>query len=231
MLHSLAIRNEQTDLCPVLHIESHGSAQGLGVAPTISGMISWQELKPLLTRINVATKNNLLVTLSCCYGGYLASVIQPSERSPCWGLAGPVKEVMDLDLLEAYQAFYERALNGAHGNAAIKALNSHLPRHSPIFCFTISRDFFLKCYRKYLERFCTDAAIRDRAEGIQKRGRQHHPDVDFEVDVIAAKLVNAIPEFFERHKAHFFMYDLDERNKERFDIAWADMTEDSLTTP
>src|SRR4029079_6640356 len=64
-----------THLFPVIHIESHGSADGLVLA---SGeLVSWDELVNLLRPINVASRLNLFVSISACYGENLARAINP----------------------------------------------------------------------------------------------------------------------------------------------------------
>jgi hypothetical protein len=231
VLDSVARAAENSGLCPVLHIESHGSPEGIGTDTDPTRMISWHDIKPLITRINVATRNRLLVILSCCHGGHLASIIQTTDRSPCWGLVGPVTEVSDVRLLDAYTQFYGIVLNGGGGSAAIAALNSHLPEDTPHFLFTTSRDFFRTTYKKYLDRFCTDQAMRDRAKEIQNRGRQLYHDAKVKLDVIEGQLRGGTPGRFEQHKVHFFMYDLDEENRRRFQIDWSDMTGEGPTKP
>jgi len=242
-LHDISERNEfeaiiraQTqaaDTCgliPVLHVETHGSPDGIGTGSDPAHGISWRELKPLITRLNVATRNRLLVTMSCCDGGYLGSIIQTTDRSPCWAFAGPVTEVSAGSLLAAYGAFYTIVLNGGSGSAAIAALNSHLPDGSPEFLFKTSRDFFIETYRKYIDRCCTDCAIQQRARDIHEIGRELHPDADVTVENIERDIRTGTPRRFEQHKRHFFMYDLDEENTNRFQATWADVTTGGPTT-
>lgn len=49
---------------PILHIEAHGSAEGLALAD--GSHLSWTELSFTLRCCNIATRNNLLVVLAAC---------------------------------------------------------------------------------------------------------------------------------------------------------------------
>jgi len=68
---------------PILHVEAHGNTDGLVLAS--KEFISWEALKPALIALNVATKNNLLLTLAACYGGHLDEDTHPTRKSPLLG--------------------------------------------------------------------------------------------------------------------------------------------------
>ena len=76
---------------PILHIDAHGSSDKQGIILKNNEFISWVDCKPFLIDLNKATRLNLMVVFSLCYGAYFASNLQPSDRSPCWGLVGPTE--------------------------------------------------------------------------------------------------------------------------------------------
>src|SRR5919106_108056 len=54
-----------TGQIPLIHIEAHGSPNGLELA---DGFLPWSVLKEMLTEINILCHLNLLSVISACYG-------------------------------------------------------------------------------------------------------------------------------------------------------------------
>ena len=52
---------------PLIHIECHGNESGLVFKDDSS--LSWENIYLLLVKLNLVTKFNLFLVLSCCYGG------------------------------------------------------------------------------------------------------------------------------------------------------------------
>jgi hypothetical protein len=107
---------------PILHIECHGSTDHKGIVLADGTFLSWSELKPFFTSINVATRCNLLIILAACYGGYLGQIILPTDRAPCWGIIGPTNTVYPDELLSTFNAFYSELLASLDGNRSLAAL-------------------------------------------------------------------------------------------------------------
>src|SRR5437870_5816121 len=70
---------------PLLHIDCHGATDQTGIVLGDGSFLPWSDLKPYFISINVATRCNLLIVLAACYGGYLAQILLPTDRAPCWG--------------------------------------------------------------------------------------------------------------------------------------------------
>lgn len=109
LLRSVAERAEQTGWRPLLHFEVHGAPSGIMVS---SGeLVRWAELGPALRRINIATRNQLVIVLATCDGSW-ASVeiaLHPFVPAPFFGIIAP-DDVVNSGLLRfGFQAFY-RAL-------------------------------------------------------------------------------------------------------------------------
>lgn len=67
---------------PILHIEAHGSPEGLLLSRE-SSPVPWGDLAPLLRSLNQATANNLLLGLACCHGrDSLIGLIDLQQHSP-----------------------------------------------------------------------------------------------------------------------------------------------------
>jgi hypothetical protein len=77
-------------LVPYLHFEIHGSKEGLVLKN--GELVEWESLRPLLSTINYNIKNNLFVSLATCYGAYLFSAVEMTERIPFCGFVGPAHE-------------------------------------------------------------------------------------------------------------------------------------------
>ena len=64
---------------PVLHIETHGSEEGIGVSDEEE--LLWPELMEALILFNRATRLNLVVVLAACHGAWAVKMLQPDRRA------------------------------------------------------------------------------------------------------------------------------------------------------
>jgi hypothetical protein len=72
---------------PMLHFETHGAREGLQL---VSGqVVTWKELQPALTAINVARRLNLIVIIAACNGLDLLKILVPTDRAPARLIIGP----------------------------------------------------------------------------------------------------------------------------------------------
>lgn len=112
----------KSGLFPILHIECHGSDQKDGIILEDGTFISWLELKPALTRLNIETRLNLIVVLSACYGAHIGTVIDPGDRAICWAFAGPTNTASPIELMNGFSSFYQSLLKELDCEAASKSL-------------------------------------------------------------------------------------------------------------
>ena len=134
---------------PLLHIECHGANDKTGIVLADSSFLSWVELKPYLTAINVETRCNLIIVLGSCYGGHLGEIIYLTDRVPCWALIGPTHEVFPNELISNFSDFYTELLRSLDGNNSLKALQS-TPLKTGGYFFTTAIGFFQLAYANYL---------------------------------------------------------------------------------
>jgi hypothetical protein len=66
---------------PLLHIECHGHPED-GLEFENSSLFSWESLSESLSLLNAATKFNLFVILSACFGGHLLKQVSSATESP-----------------------------------------------------------------------------------------------------------------------------------------------------
>ncbi len=156
----------QTGNVPLLHIETHGSKEGLTLKS--SEFVRYEELLPAFRTINVLAQNNLFVVVAACEGGYLAFVLRESLTSPCpfWGICGPSVEISAGDVLKAYSAFYEQLLVSSDAKQALAELQQAIPAHGAKFNIWNAEYLFLLAFRHYVENLCKGSTLQTRVNGI-----------------------------------------------------------------
>lgn len=202
---------------PWIHIECHGSKAEDGIVLSNDDRITWQELKPEFTKINLACKCNLMIVMAACNGAHLTEVLQPVDRAPCWGLLGATNELYPDDLLASFRAFYLNLLSALDGDAALKALSKIIGERNLSFMFVSAMDFFDKVYSGYLREYCTDKAYWRRAKGIKVNLK------GVTIQDLVLMLKKQEPDEFQKFKNKFFMCDLYPENSVRFPISYNDV--------
>lgn len=203
---------------PWIHIECHGSEAEDGIVLSNGDLISWQELKPELIKINLACKCNLMIVIAACNGAYLVEALQPVDRAPCWGLLGPTNELYPNDLLASFRTFYLNLLSSLNGDAALSALRKVIDERNLSFIFLSALDFFQKVYSGYLSEYCTDTAYWKRAKRVKKERLQRFTTHDLVLMLKKQEL-----DEFEKFKNKFFMCDLYPENSAKFPVIYGDV--------
>jgi len=206
---------------PVLHIEVHGNRDGIVLAS--GDFISWQELKIPLIELNIATRNNLLVVLSACYGAYLTKTIIPTDRAPCWGLVGPHEEMSAGALLSSFQEFYSELFATGNGDQALKRLNDAVRSENLSYLFSQCESFFKMVYKAYFRDYFSPKALKLRAGELYKRAKEMGGTPKLSPGEIKRKLLQEKEPSFEKHCEQFFMYDLYRENRKRFRVTYQDI--------
>ncbi len=207
---------------PLIHIECHGAEDRTGLVLADGIGVSWKELKPILTRINVATRCNLVVVVAACYGGYLGEIVGITDRAPCWALIGPTASALPDELLGGYGVFYQEFLTSLDGGKAINALNAWKLRDGR-FYFMPAGGFFRLAFAGYLKRYCTEDALEERAGELRRRlkasGLERLPGRGR----LRRELKKQSKPAFQKYLRHFFMMDLYPENEARFPIKFEDV--------
>jgi hypothetical protein len=218
LLSELLNRVKYQNSFPLLHIECHGGIDGIVLAN--DELISWQELKPFLTDINVATKCNLMVVMATCHGARLGQILELTDRAPCWGILGPTDEVEVSDLMGTYRSFYSTLLSNFDGDTALNALFSSSAKESGYF-FMTALELFKKAYSSYLAKECTESDYWNRSKRLQIEFREKGIRKSRQDIVYAFK--NREKNSFEKYKDNFFMHDLYPENLNRFQLDYSDI--------
>lgn len=147
---------------PVIHLELHGSENGLQVRNGEN--ISWQELQFFLLQLNGVCGNNLFVTMASCKGGYIFKTIQPNAWTPFWGVVGPFEIVQSEEILANYTSFYDEFLQTGDINTAIQALHAANPEGYSKFRFNNTEMVFERAYENYEALYLTPEMIKARSD-------------------------------------------------------------------
>ncbi len=204
------------DVLPMLHIECHGSEDGLELAD--GSFADWAELKQPITELNVATRLNLMIAVAACTGGALIKAVQLSDRAPFWGLIGPTKPLSAGDLEKAFRALYLTLLSTKSLAQAVDAMNK---ASAPgLFLRTTSQGLFQKGWSIYKTEHCTTEAFALRAKRMHERAAQLAIKPLPSIDQLKKRLVDHEPTAFERFRRSFFMCDLYPEHSSRFPLQY-----------
>ncbi|UYZ58144.1 hypothetical protein [Hymenobacter latericus] len=160
---------------PIIHIEAHGSNQGLEME---SGeVITWNILGLHLRHINTLTKNNLLVVLGACYGIEIWQQITVITRAPFWGVLAPLEKVSEATAHESFVNFYEKITDPKFDDfvEAVRAMNQFID--PPVFQFIDSQELFDLAWKSFKEEFDTEQKINLMVDYLIENGNVH-PSVD-----------------------------------------------------
>lgn len=195
---------------PVIHLEMHGSKEGLQV--TNYEIITWQELQPILIELNVLCKNNLFLTMATCYGGYIYNAISPKLQSPFWGFVGPFETVDEDEILADFTNFYFEFLNSLDLNKAIEALHKQNEPNASKFKFQNIEFSFQLVYKNYEKKHLTLERVEERVAEIEKECRKLPEFENLSSEEIKTKAKQIIVDENENNKeklmTRFLMWDI-----------------------
>ena len=224
VLHGVASTCESERHSPIVHLEMHGTRDGLRTAD--GGLVTWSDLKVPLTRINVASKLNLGVSVAACSGEYLLKCVVPTDRAPvCW-LLGCGVPVWDSVLERGFQHFYEVFLTDGDLIAAWRGLNEIGKPEQQVFGLWPAKYFFRRTFAAYCEQMLSPPVLTLRVNELHAalvaRGAVLLRDGPAVRERLRSALLNR-GYWLEKYKSLFFMLDLYPANAERFDMTLEDV--------
>lgn len=213
LLEHLVTAVTEFPIAPILHIECHGSVDGLAFAD--GSTLTWLELKPKLTELNIAMKLSLLVVVSACEGSAITRTLGLIDRAPLWGLIGPRRIMGPDELYEPYLAFYETLLRTKSAPEAVDALRNALP---DVYVFRTAEWTFQYIWNHYQK-------THETAEARLERAAYLYPLLPEAMDRPTVQEIAEIfrvrnPEFFSRFRRRFFMCDLFPEHEQRFNVRY-----------
>ncbi len=110
----------------MFHFVGHGNKQCLAFKH-LSESITWEELTTILTEINEATGNTLVLNMTSCFGLHGIKTVNPfSNKSPFFGLIGYDGELEIKAAKQANDIFYSSMFKGFTINQAVDVLKTKM---------------------------------------------------------------------------------------------------------
>ena len=228
LLQSFEAEFRRTGRIPVLHVETHGSADGIGASEEEG--ILWRELMDALIPLNRATAVNLVVILAACEGLWGIQMLQLDRRAAAFrGLIGPNRQLEAGQLQRGCLAFYRAVFRQGNGDEALRAMNDEFQEE--IFWLVSPETAFKQVYRNYLKQQCSPEALERRAAAVAANiGRRRRADglpgrykAEIERDrEISRRYLSDHRARFEELRREFFFIDEYPDNARRFDFTFDD---------
>jgi hypothetical protein len=205
-------------LNPWLHLDGHGLSDQSGFQLSGGTACSWVQLKELITPLNIALGLNLVLILSTCFGGSFASAIRTVDRAPVLGLIGPTREVTIGEIERAFPAFYRTFFESLSLKKAIDALNTGAPKG--LYYRTTATQFFYDVWASYKKVQCTEEEIENRARRMYREAKKQNLPRTPSIGQLKRLLRSQESRLFEKYRDTYFMYDIDELNRDRFPVTY-----------
>ncbi|BBO69650.1 hypothetical protein DSCA_35800 [Desulfosarcina alkanivorans] len=219
-------KEAKAGLYPIIHLECHGSIEGLQL--TNFDTVSWEDLRDVFIRINIASQLNTVIVVAACNGIYLINVATILDRAAFWAVIGPVDEISDLELKRDFSAFYETFFKTMSGDEAVNALNKGVPISDRVYHFRSSQALFKRAFLNYHQTHCVGKGKKIRLEALiseaMKDPATRAKGVNWVRKRIKAELSKERKQFI-KFKDRFFMIDLFQKNAERFSLSYEDVIE------
>ncbi len=220
-----------TGMLPLLHIETHGSVDGIGVSE--EECFSFAELMEQFIPLNRMSGLHLVVVLAACEGIWGMKMLQPARGAAAFrALVGPEHKILPEPLAKGCQAFYRGLFSRAgDGNDAFRAMNEAVDPTKTTFLAVSAEGAFKTVFRGYVEELCLPGEIERRLDALEARELQKRRDAGlpdmFTKDkqwarrVLRDGMLNH-RSHFERMRRDFFFIDQCPENDQRFDVKFKD---------
>lgn len=220
-LSSLETTARATASAPLIHLEAHGSEDGLEL--TSGELIPWSAIARQLTPINEAAKMNLLVVSSACKGWYLTTGLVPADRAPLFMLIGPPETIGAGSLSDAQTRFYHELATSWQIDKALSAMNHGADYDHWVIKPATAEILFCRLFRNYLVDLADGTELREQenrmvADAVRSRG------LDLVQSAVARQEIRAVLHdhrtTYEYLRRTFLMLDLYPENASRFGLTY-----------
>ncbi len=222
VLRKILAECQISDIVPIIHFSFHGYEGGITISPSNSE-ISWEELKQYLLPINIATRLNLMVNFSSCYGQNIYKVYDPEERAVFLLSIGPKKKINPTKLYQFYLHFYDSLVETREIVTAIESQGELHKEFLIIFDFS----YFLRYLETAKKSFGVNrlkSIITQKTNKLIKLGHVKKEDKKEIIDIYTTAIKNRMILKLAETNMHHFMIDLYPENAERFRVDKYKMT-------
>lgn len=125
VINSIKTQCEEGEILPYIHLETHGSIDGIKF---IEDRITWNELKELLRPINIASRNNLLISVAACYSSNIVKILIEeimlgyNPITPVFGIIGSNIEIPESELEVGFTEFFDELIQSRDISKGLKRL-------------------------------------------------------------------------------------------------------------
>lgn len=207
-----------TGRIPLLHVETHGDENGIGLG---DDGLEWPELMKALTPLNVATACWLPVFLAACESVRGMRMAQVMQRAPFYVLMGPKREVYPGEVFRGLRAFYRKVIVDGDGPRAMLHLNTTIDPDEDTFHVFNCEQLFRDIWGWYLDGDTVDEIMVPLFEEMLAERQAEKPMTADEVEKLRAHVQKYVLDYrprFEESRRHFFMTDLAPGNAARFNL-------------
>lgn len=219
LMNDILTECNNTGNIPILHLEIHGEGSGKGLVTSSNELIPLEHVGNQFRDINVATGCNLFITLGVCKGLYLLFNMHMNKPMPFIGAVGSFDTMLNSDIYIRYYDFYDTFFRTLDIASAYVALQKANPDLDSKYRYMPADELFYKNYQEYLNKQCTDGALKARAkESIATLSckNRHERRLKEKLFIKQEKIDRG--KYFRNHAATFFMTNEFPENKERFDV-------------
>lgn len=194
-------------IVPFLHLETHGYNDGISLRSGEN--ILWRDILPVIRDINIASRNNLFISVASCFGGRIQFIININEPCPMRGFIGPMSLIHEKDLLISFTAFFDTLLITNDFIKAINALNAS--NNSGVsFDYLNSEAFFDLVAQTKNDEFREERINYLTIQNWEKdpNVRQDFDNIDAFREYVRETNDNITPQSIEKQRRRFLHYDV-----------------------
>lgn len=209
---------KESGLVPWLHLEGHGSPDEAGFQLGNGHNCSWEQLKELVTPLNIITDLNTLLILATCYGGTFVKTISTTDRAPVSGLIGPKHEVKVGEVEKGFIALYKTFFETGSLKNALVALQETAPEG--LYYRTTAERFFYEVWCSYKQVQCTKAELEKRARRMRNAAKAQKIGKLPSIGYLKRFITKQEPILFDKYRDTYFLYDITDTTRERYPVTY-----------
>lgn len=206
---------------PLIHFEMHGD-ENEGLFLRLGDFVPWPDVIQDLTKINIRSQYNLIISMAVCYSSRLAfNISMVNQRAPYLFSVSTRLKVCGKDTYKLFSVFFKELIKTGELYAALKQVEKTNPDLPPKFDILAVPYLFVSTFKNYFMQHQNISEIerefyhivpemqeREMSEEEFRNTKKGFVTIfDYEVNKI-----------YQRYRDLFFMIDLYPDNKQRFNL-------------
>ena len=206
---------------PLVHIEMHGDEEK-GLSLRLGDYVSWTKVIEDLTRINVESQNNLIVTMAVCYSTMNAFSISMVKRpAPYLFSVTTKKTVLGRDTYQMFTVFFKELIETKELYTALKKVEKEHPELAKQFDILAVPFMFENVFKAYAESYKDAEVIKQgyyRALPEVQERELNREEFEEYPELFVSNYNSVANEYYMKYRDVFFMFDKYPQNRERFNL-------------